>query len=211
MAFKYLKNTNSFDTITDPLLNNWSDYWYLNDKEYHTYTWMSDVFCNDELDKIVIYGKRLQPKRAETGDKGEKCLDDRRSLVSWITVNDHTKHIYSKLSDAVNYNNEKYFNFDLNMIERLQFTQYSAEELGCYHQHIDPLMWNVPHNRKLSFVMQLSHPDDYEGGELKLWTGKNPTIIEKQRGMIVFFPSYILHEVTPVTKGTRYSYVSWTY
>ena len=115
------------------------------------------------------------------------------------------------MAQAITDTNEKFFKFDLTMIEKLQFTEYSADELGCYDQHIDPLVWCVPHNRKLSFVLQLSDPSEYEGGDLKLYTSKEPTVVTKMKGLAVFFPSYILHEVTPVTKGTRRTLVGWVH
>jgi PKHD-type hydroxylase len=59
--------------------------------------------------------------------------------------------------------------------------------------------------------MQLSDPSEYEGGDLLLHTGDEPIVINKQKGMLVMFPSYTLHEVTPVTKGERYSLVAWVH
>lgn len=52
--------------------------------------------------------------------------------------------------------------------------------------------------------------DDYEGGELMFW---NDTKIELKAGNVMVFPSTFLypHSVEPVTKGTRYSFVSWVY
>ena len=97
------------------------------------------------------------------------------------------------------------------MIGRLQFTFYDGNEEGCYKSHIDPLNWTNPHNRKLSFVLQLSDPSEYEGGELKLYNAYEPTTIKREKGLIVFFPSYTLHEVTPVTKGERYTLVGWVH
>jgi len=211
MSFKYLTNKHSFDSIVDPYQTNWADYWYLQSRDYQTYTWSNDIFNEEELEKIIIVGKRLTKERAQTGGHGEDCLDIRRSHVSWITINDYTKFIYSKISQAVNDTNEKFFNFDLTMLERLQFTEYSSNELGFYEQHVDPLVWCNPHNRKLSFVLQLSDPSEYEGGELKLYTAKDPIVIKKTRGLAVFFPSYVLHEVTPVTEGTRHSLVGWVH
>jgi len=61
----------------------------------------------------------------------------------------------------------------------------------------------------LSLTIQLSSPDDYEGGELALQFKKDAEIMPKELGKMVIFPSYILHEVRPVTKGTRYSLVAW--
>lgn len=52
--------------------------------------------------------------------------------------------------------------------------------------------------------------DDFEGGDFLMFDGKK---IELSAGDIIIFPSNFLypHEVTSVTKGTRYSFVSWTY
>jgi len=107
--------------------------------------------------------------------------------------------------------NDQFFEFDLDKIERIQFTYYDSKENGMYDKHIDPLPWNIPYNRKLSLVVQLSDPTEYEGGELLLYTSKEPTSIKKQKGLTTFFPSYVLHECTPVTKGERYVLVAWVH
>jgi PKHD-type hydroxylase len=58
--------------------------------------------------------------------------------------------------------------------------------------------------------MQLSDPVDYEGGVLELRPhGKDIIKMRKQRGLIVAFPSWTLHQVTPVTQGNRQSLVAW--
>ena len=50
--------------------------------------------------------------------------------------------------------------------------------------------------------------DDYEGGELRFWKELS---LEKESNSVHIYPSNFLypHEVTPVTKGTRYSIVCW--
>lgn len=48
----------------------------------------------------------------------------------------------------------------------------------------------------------------YEGGELQINTGK-VLVAEKEKGTVIIFPSYLLHRVTPVTKGIRRSLVLW--
>ena len=64
--------------------------------------------------------------------------------------------------------------------------------------------------RKLSFSLQLSDPDDYEGGNVQLLdeTGKS-YIAPRQRGCIILFDSRTQHRVLKVTKGTRKSIVGW--
>jgi predicted 2-oxoglutarate/Fe(II)-dependent dioxygenase YbiX len=63
--------------------------------------------------------------------------------------------------------------------------------------------------RKLSFTVQLSEPEDYKGGDLCLYLGDKAEVMKKEQGFVALFPSYVLHEVKPVTSGTRYSLVSW--
>jgi predicted 2-oxoglutarate/Fe(II)-dependent dioxygenase YbiX len=58
---------------------------------------------------------------------------------------------------------------------------------------------NSTATRKLSMVLQLSDPSEYEGGELQILDKANPETVTKQKGMITVFPSYTLHQVTPVT------------
>ena len=52
--------------------------------------------------------------------------------------------------------------------------------------------------------------DDYEGGEFVMWDDK---VIPLEQGDLLIFPSNFLypHKVEPVTKGIRYSYISWVY
>jgi PKHD-type hydroxylase len=63
--------------------------------------------------------------------------------------------------------------------------------------------------RKLSFSMQLTDPSEYEGGSTRLITSHDPFAIPKTKGSITFFPSYTLHDVQPITKGTRKALVGW--
>jgi PKHD-type hydroxylase len=211
MTSTFFSNKNSFDVIQDPIQNNWGSYWHLKTKEYEPFCWNTQVFTCEEIERIKVIGRRLGVNRAHTSGVGENCLDHRRSFTSWIHPNEHTSWIYQRLSDLVQENNEQFFNFDLSMIENLQFTYYSSEEHGCYKAHVDPNCWKLPHNRKLSIVIQLSDPNEYEGGDLKLHTSHDPAIVNKEKGMVVMFPSYTLHEVTPVTKGERYSLVAWVH
>jgi PKHD-type hydroxylase len=63
--------------------------------------------------------------------------------------------------------------------------------------------------RKLSISIQLSAPEDYEGGDLELLYGHQPEPMARARGAFIVFPSFMLHRVTPVTRGTRWSLVAW--
>ena len=77
----------------------------------------------------------------------------------------------------------------------------------CDHIHtvFDGTRKGIP---VLSIVGALN--DNYEGGDFIMWETEK---IKLPQGSIMIFPSNFMypHKVTPVTSGTRYSYVSWTY
>lgn len=71
--------------------------------------------------------------------------------------------------------------------------------------------------RKLSVTINLNLPGEYEGGNLKFDFGPHnegkrfhECVEIRPQGSIVIFPSFVYHQVTPITKGTRYSLVLWT-
>ena len=71
--------------------------------------------------------------------------------------------------------------------------------------------------RKLSMTLNLNEPGEYEGGNLKFDFGPHTNrhrfhecVEIRPQGSIIVFPSYTYHQVTPVTKGTRYSIVCWS-
>jgi PKHD-type hydroxylase len=98
--------------------------------------------------------------------------------------------------------------FDLHsIIDDIQFTEYEAGG-GHYDWHIDIGPKTISH-RKISIVIQLSDPEDYEGGDLELMPGNYSFAVPKKKGAVVLFPSFILHRVTPVTSGLRRSAVLW--
>ena len=64
--------------------------------------------------------------------------------------------------------------------------------------------------RKLSFSLQLSDPDDYEGGNVEFIDDSDKNFIgPRQRGTIILFDSRTKHRVNKVTKGVRRSIVGW--
>jgi PKHD-type hydroxylase len=104
--------------------------------------------------------------------------------------------------------NAQYFRFDFTGFgEQLKLTNYDHSENGMYGWHTDHGSIHV--SRKLSMSVQLTDPADYQGGNLQIKTSEEAQNIPKKRGLIAIFPSYILHQVTPVTRGSRQSLVAW--
>lgn len=75
-----------------------------------------------------------------------------------------------------------------------------------YGAHIDAAFLPVgpqPLRSDVSCTMFVANPADYQGGELVIYLGTEATRIKGRPGSAVFYPSTHVHEVTPVTVGTR--------
>lgn len=177
-------------------------------KKIEPYVWWEGAFSDSEID--WLQNKSIQAStNALIGTKNNErnSSDIRRSKISWLEKTKDSSWVFERLSDVVSQINSQYYNFDITGFgEPLQLTNYDHTELGKYDWHED---YNAGVSRKLSMVLQLTDPAQYEGGNLQIMTGEGISTIKKQRGLIVVFPSYILHQVTPVTQGSRQSLVSW--
>ena len=187
--------------------------WQMNPKKPPTeaYIWMDKVFTDDELDLIINIGKGLPQKDGSVNNTGATTPDVRRSKISWIKPEIHTEFIFRKLSNAINKLNSTYFDYALTSREDLQFSEYDASYEGMYRNHTDDGF--EADGRKFSFSFQLSDPNDYDGGDLLMYRFKlnNPHVVKRERGFLAAFNSSTIHEVTPVTRGTRYSLVGWVH
>lgn len=180
--------------------------WYLGHRKYENWAYHTNLFTEEECDKIVEYSKTLNVTNGSIKDnKVDKEIRD--NTVRWVEVNAETEWIHRRLTDGVLSINQEFWNFDLEYIESLQFTEYT--KVGHhYYPHLD-IGNNMTTYRKLSFSLQLSDENDYLGSDLRMHVGGDPQVGLKQKGSVNYFPSYTLHEVTPLIRGTRYALVGW--
>jgi PKHD-type hydroxylase len=176
--------------------------WQFKSDTTQNWAYMDNLFTPEECASIIAVGNGKLEEATTVGENN----GIRESQIAWLYGTD-IEFAFRKVTDAVLNLNEQFFKFDLfGMAEGFQFTRYDAPT-GHYGMHIDKTLNGTV--RKLSLTIQLSSPDDYEGGELALQFGKEPDLMPKNLGKMIVFPSYVLHEVRPVTKGTRYSLVAW--
>ena len=174
-------------------------------------TW-EDGFTNQECNEIIRLGESLSAKDSTVGsnNKSQKCDGNiRKSLNSWLKLNDETEWVYARLGNICRCLNGMNWRFDISgFSEELQYTRYNDDN-SFYGWHIDNGLTGSEHpQRKLSVTLQLSEPSEYEGGEFQIHASKLNTL-PKKKGLVIAFPSYSLHQVTPVTKGIRRSLVVW--
>jgi PKHD-type hydroxylase len=168
------------------------------------------LFSPAECDAITAHAT------AQTGEHDALVLSGgefvvnpamRRSKVRWLDRNDaQLSSIFYRLQTFTEKANAEVFGFDLRTFPKLQFAEYRSSEEGHFDWHIDN-NWtgNNEMGRKLSVVVMLSNPADFEGGTFELNQGA-PALAQ---GDVVAFPSFHRHRVTPVTRGIRRSMAAW--
>lgn len=83
---------------------------------------------------------------------------------------------------------------------------------GHYGAHVDNALMGKGDKRirtDLSFTLWLTPPEGYDGGELVIHTAGMTQEVKGEAGHLVLYPSGALHEVKPVTRGTRIVCVGW--
>lgn len=170
-------------------------------------------FCKNVLD----IGLTLPFQSASLGPNeiGTKIDNDyRRSNIRFIEKQDSRfQFLYDELWKDVIGINDEWFNVHISKLDYIQLAEYTEKDRGEYKRHHDVFWVNgdPKYHRKLSAVIQLSDPADYDGGDLQFFDVNerpNPEYIRNQ-GSIIFFPSFIHHGVSPVTRGTRHSLSIW--
>jgi len=187
---------------------------------------ITDIICND----IIKFDDQL--KSSKVIDYDINTIEDkkiRNSRNAWIPSSHWIPGFvwhYIALANRMN------FLYDIECIdgETLQYTEYRE---GCFYDwhadssikdsympkqirgmdrniHEDMQIIKGESIRKLSFTMQLSDPEEYDGGEFQLMDqGRNMFYGPKEKGSIIIFDSRLSHRIRKVKSGVRKSLVGW--
>lgn len=168
--------------------------------------WQSGISA-EKCDALVEQCQKVESVKGTVFSGQDACENQHRnSTVRWVQNIDGIQQlIWPFVWEA----NRLAFNVDISAIFEVQFTEYDATEEQYYKWHHD-VNWgsDAGFDRKLSVVIQLTDPDSYEGGDFQFQTLDAPESL-RNKGAVMVFPSYLEHQVTPVTKGTRHSLVTW--
>jgi PKHD-type hydroxylase len=187
----------------------------MSEMDFHptsTFVIWANAFSPVELELIDAYGDRLTAEKATVASDTPDGLvrgDIRVTQTAWMAPGPESKWIYDRIQGVARALNDRVYQFAISgFSEHLQYTVYHGAEGGRYDWHVDqgPLRTR----RKLSISVQLSDPSQYEGCDLQFHAGNQIETAPRERGTVIAFPSYVLHRVTPCTKGTRKAIVAWT-
>mgnify|MGYP003139843356 FL=1 len=181
------------EIFQDEILNSFLKWIKLNDKNF------ADAEVTNGTDKPVV-----DISIRKVTEFGLNLNSKSQTKTHWFN------YLTRKLSDLIiNYERDVLKGVPLSISQFNEINVLRYENQGHYKPHVDDC---INHHRRLSIVLLLN--DDYEGGELifkSIDLKKDTHIINVKKNRAILFPSNFMypHTVKPVTKGTRYSIVSW--
>lgn len=182
------------------IINNANDeYWYF-DREVNKET----------CDKIIALAEDWQPAKVHSNLNAELKNNpyERITDVTWC----NERWVYDLVWDYLDIaNRNSNWNFQIDACEAMQLARYNKDGHFKFHQDGNGFTRfdngnKFVHGKTRKLSMSIILNDEYEGGEFEFF-GQQQVI--GKRGTIIVFPSYMMHRVKPVTKGTRYSLVMW--
>ena len=184
-----------------------------------------NVISSDGVNFIINHAKKqdtltdlsvFDPSKSNA-TKSTKFTVDKKvrdtQIIELETISDEIVDLYRNIvSNVIN----PFYEVEIKDSEIPQLLHYGIG--GHYKPHCDgeslwkppgnhPIIWRKSTDRDLSTVLFLNN--DFEGGEFAFFDREFKYKLEK--GDALLFPSNFMypHEVMPVTKGTRYSIVTW--
>tara|TARA_R100000005_G_C4923077_1_gene155450 strand:- start:159 stop:749 length:591 start_codon:yes stop_codon:yes gene_type:complete len=171
---------------------------------------LTSVFTTKECEKFIELCDTIESQKGTITSQNAVDESYRSSTVRWLPypyVDKRFDEIYSKVQDIAIEINKNYLKYDImGLGENIQYGVYEESDHYNWHMDVGPWQQSI---RKFSLSILLNHPSEFEGGELMFKTGKGEYVRNLRLGDCCYFPSYFLHKVTPITKGTRKSLVVW--
>lgn len=170
-----------------------------------------DALSGEDCQRLVALCTDA-PRREAALVSGKTAPDIRRASLVWLDDVPATAWAMDRMTTAIAAANRERFGYDLREFgESAQVAAYAASEQAHFDWHSDIGAGHWAAQRKLTAVVQLSAPEEYEGGLLEVWAGHAPDAAPLLQGGAVVFPAQMLHRVTPVTRGTRWSLTLWAH
>ena len=173
-----------------------------------------NLFTPEECDSIIERAYQNEFEDSTVGNPiygGQKINHDyRKSRIQWMG-RDRFDDVFDKLWKSTIEVNQEYFGFHIDFLPSLQFTEYDESYQGEFKHHND-MIWMTEHDRhrKLSCIIHLTDPNEFEGCQLNMeCESQDFPLKDTDRGTVVWFHALATHWVTPITKGRRNSVVCW--
>jgi PKHD-type hydroxylase len=171
----------------------------------HNFVSYNNVFTKNECNEIINYSNNyIENHTSDIEIKIKMC---------YLLPDKKINFIYDRIRKLVTETNMNIWNYNLyDFGEPIKFLEYNEKYNSHLKIHND--IGNVrgwESFRKLTIIVQLTDENTYEDCNLMIQNGDKLVTTNKNQGSIIIFPSFMMHQVTPITKGIRHSLVLWAY
>jgi PKHD-type hydroxylase len=174
------------------------------------------LVANDDLSLPLVFGAALsRPECLALRDLHAKRpaqlhsllvpIEDYRHAQTWYVEPGEAAWAFDRLASVAQRANRRYRLEVAAICEPLLLVRYVTG--GHFSWHPDTGL-GILSMRKISLSIQLSDPQDYDGGALE-FSNVGEASLSRALGTAIAFPSHFSHRVTPVTRGERWSLVGW--
>ena len=178
-----------------------------------------DLLSHQECDEIVsILDSREWGEFQWYQDHEQIDLDKESKMKSTVDCPEATNIIQPHINDELFSAFHKKYNYYnvgpggggsfWEACSGIKFNKYAVGDyLSPHYDHIRDFFQGQFRGIPVTSVVGVLN-DDFEGGDFVFWEEHTVNI---KKGSVLVFPALYLfpHEVTPVTKGIRYSWIQW--
>jgi predicted 2-oxoglutarate/Fe(II)-dependent dioxygenase YbiX/peroxiredoxin len=167
------------------------------------------ALCRRLIDLYEAHGGEESGFMRQIDGKTVRVTDPEHKRRRDVTIEDATlqRHLMVRVHDRLAPMIARAFQFQATRMERYIVGCYSAGA-GHFRPHRDNTTSGTAH-RRFAVTINLN-TGDYEGGDLRFPEFGQRTYRAPTGGAVVFSCS-LLHEATPVTRGTRYAFLPFLY
>ena len=173
------------------------------------------IFSDSECDQIRRSGDRQASQEAKIGTAGagSAVAKVRSVLEQRLPVDPSSGFPLVRILSEICRLNSGLWYFDLTGFvpdDETMLLTYRGASGDHYDWHID-VGQGASASRKLGFTVQLSASTEYDGGDLEFHGFSSDREGFRRKGMLLVFPAFSLHRVSPMTRGTRQVVVGWVH
>jgi len=165
---------------------------------------ISDSFCNNIIKECLKDEHKKELPFIGFNDDLEKNINLNIRNTKRVSLSCNQGVGATLTSIGLN-TNQMFWKFDITHSNQTEFLIYDIN--GKYETHTDTFHQHGSETRKITVLAMLN--DDFEGGRFYIQNSHERFYPRQQKGDVIIFPSFMPHGVEPVTKGVRYSVVTW--
>ena len=132
---------------------------------------------------------------------GEDYAEEQHYISKRTSIIEMPDAIYRKVRAVVDRVNKANWRYEGELSRYFELYRYEVGDFFDWHMDLGD---GEIAKRKISTLIQLTKPSEYEGGELEIF-GNQEHVASRRRGTLLIYPSYVMHRVTEVTSGLRFS------